>query len=229
MRGWPPRHESLRRLDDERAYTDSDLLVQRADVAQAAQTLRGLGFVRVDRDEDWCGPGPKYAHTFSRARDGALIDLHWRLSGASAAPEDEWSTLSVHTRPLEVGGQRIAALDEPASAVLVALHAAHHGASRSVALAELERAAQILGPDVWSEAARLAERLGAGEQFAAGLRFAPLGARLADHLELAAPSSVDLWLRANPGTNGASLLDKFTQTSGILGRLEICLRVAQVG
>lgn len=212
--------------DYDRGYTDADLLVQSAHVAEAERALCGLGFVRTDRDEDWVGPAPKYAHTFQRPRDRAMVDLHWRLSGAAASPEAQWSALINRTRPLEIGGRAIDTLDEPASAVMVALHAAHHGASRPTALAELGRGLDRLELAVWAEARRLARELGAEEQFAAGLRLAPAGVRLADRLELADPRSVELWLKANPGSYGAWLLDRLTQTTSLRGRVAICLRVA---
>src|SRR5437588_2073464 len=67
-----------------RFYSDADLLIPATAVPRGEELLRSLGFVRVDRDEDWLGPEPKYAHTFRRQRDGAVIDLHWRLDGAMA-------------------------------------------------------------------------------------------------------------------------------------------------
>lgn len=210
--------------DYERAYTDTDLLVRSADVGKAEEGLRARGFARVDRDGDWIGPGPKYAHTFRRA-DRALVDLHWHLSGATASPEDIWRSLAEHRISLEVGGRRVAALDEPASVVLLALHAAHHGTSRAPALTELERAVDRLAPDVWGQAARLADELGASVRFAAGLRLTCAGANLADGLGLADPKSVELWLKAHPGSYGTWLLDRLTHATGARARLAIGLRV----
>src|SRR5205807_1770908 len=103
----------------ERAYTDVDLLVQSTAVARAEQSLEEIGFIRVDRDEDWMGPAPKYAHTFYRETDGAVIDLHWRLSGVPAGPEELWRSLCGHTTELDVGGRLIKSLDSAACALLV--------------------------------------------------------------------------------------------------------------
>lgn len=214
----------LYRCDYERAYTDTDILVQSADVADAEQVLRARGFVRIDRDEDWIGPGPKYAHTFRRA-DRALVDLHWRFSGAMASPEELWRSLAEHTMSLSLGGGTVATLDETASAVLLALHAVHHGASRAPALAELERGVERLAPGVWEAAVQLADELGASERFAAGLRLTRAGAQLADRLGLADPSSVELWLKTHPGSYGAWVIDRLTHTSGVRARLAIGFRV----
>src|ERR1700761_4952707 len=83
-----------------RFYRDTDLLVQARDQARAQQLLVDFGFMRIARDEA-LGPAPKYARTFRRERDGAIVDLHWRLSGAAAPPEQVWSILCGHLTTLE--------------------------------------------------------------------------------------------------------------------------------
>ncbi len=57
--------------------------------------LVDLGFERVDRDADRLG-APGYAHTFARP-DGALIDLHWNLSGVTAPASQTWAALAERT------------------------------------------------------------------------------------------------------------------------------------
>lgn len=210
----------------DRPYTDTDLLVQEHDVPEAEEALRELGFARVDRDEDWIGPAPKYSHTFHRPADGALLDLHWRLSGALASPDVLWSCISSHTVELEVGGRPVASLDAIASALLTALHNAHHGTGRPATLTDLDRAVDRLSPDDWLEATCLADELAAGDQFAAGLRLTHAGNALADRLGLHRPASVELWLKVNPSTYGAWVLDRFTQTHTLRGRARILLQVA---
>lgn len=220
---------SLSRLlyagDGERRYRDTDLLVRSDARDRAEGLLRELGFVRVDRDADWLGPEPQYAHTFRRMRDGALVDLHWRLSGATAAPARQWTSISARTHQVEIGGCSIAVLDAATSAMLVALHTAHHGTGFPRALTDLDRAVEQFELTVWVQAAELARDLGASEPFAAGLRLIPAGDALADRMRLVRPASVEMWLKTNPRGHGAWVIDRFAQTRSVRGRLWLCLRV----
>jgi len=210
---------------DGRFYRDTDLLVQLEHRARARRLLADAGFVRVDRDEDWLGPAPKYAWTFRRMRDGAVVDLHWRLSGSAAEPEQVWSTLHRHLVPLEVGGRSLDVLDAPASALLVALHSAHHGTGRPKTLTDVEHAVARLNRSTWELARSLADALGASEPFAAGLRLTPAGDALAEGLGLAAPVSVEMWLKTHPRTYGAWALEQLSQMPTLRGRLAALRRI----
>lgn len=211
--------------EDERPYTDTDLLIRDEDVAGAERCLQDLGFVRIDRDEDWMGPAPKYSHTFKRPADGAMVDLHWLLSGSLVSPAKLWSTLVDHTVELEVAGRTVVALDATASALLVALHNAHHGTGHPSALSDLDRAVERLDEDEWRAANGLADDVGAAKPFAAGLRLTAAGDALADRMGLDRPASVELWLKSNPSTYGAWVVDRFMQTKTLRGRLDIGLQV----
>lgn len=209
----------------ERSYCDFDLLINPADRARVEDVLTALGFIRVDRDEDWLGPEPKYAHTFRRPRDGALVDLHWRLSGATASSETVWAALRRHTTSMDLQGRTIRVLDAPASALLVGLHNAHHGTGHPTTLSDLDRAVEILDPLVWHDALSLADEIGACDAFAAGLRLTPAGDKLADEMGLDRRLSVAMWLKTNPSTSGAFVMDSFLRTTKLRGRLGLCLRV----
>jgi hypothetical protein len=206
-------------VSDGRFYRDTDLLVGAHDRARAEQLLADSGFIRIDREEPALGPAPKYARTFSRARDGAIVDLHWRLSGAAAPPGQVWSTLREHVTTLEVGGRPVSVLDAPASAFLVAIHSAHHGTGRPKTLTDVEHAVARLDRSTWERARSLAEALGASEPFAAGLRLTSAGGELADSLGLARPASVAMWLKTNPRAYGAWALDQVSQNETVGGRL----------
>jgi hypothetical protein len=210
---------------DGRFYRDTDLLVQARDAALAEQVLVAAGFVRVDRDDPALGPAPRYARTFRREADGAVVDLHWRLSGATAAPADVWSILSGHLTTLEVGGRGVRVLDAPASAFLVAIHSAHHGTGRPKTLTDVEHAVARLDHATWERARALADALGADEAFAVGLRLTPAGDALADSLGLARPASVAMWLKTNPRTYGAWALDQVLQNRTLSGRLVALARI----
>jgi hypothetical protein len=204
-----------------RPYTDTDLLLSESDVPQAEETLRQLGFVRIDRDEDWFEPEPKYAHTFIRGTDRAYVDVHWRLSGAAARAERQWDLLSRHTTQLNVAGRSLTALDAAATAVLVALHANHHGTAKTTALRDIDQAVERVDLDAWNRARTLADQLGATRSFAAGLRLTESGDALAERLGLERRDSIELWLKVNPRHYGAWVLDRLTQTTTLRGRLRI--------
>ena len=202
-----------------RFYRDTDLLVQVRDRERAEQLLVDSGFERIDRDEPALGPAPKYARTFRRERDGAIVDLHWRLSGAAAPPGQVWSILSGHVTTLEVGGRLVSVLDGVASALLVALHSAHHGTGRPKTLTDVEHAVLRLDRSTWEQARSLADALGASEPFAAGLRLTSAGDELADSLGLDRPASVAMWLKTNPRTYGAWALHEVSRNETATGRL----------
>lgn len=211
--------------EDGRFYRDTDVLIHVEQRARAQQLLTDAGFVRVDRDEDWLGPAPKYAWTFRRMRDGAIVDLHWQLSGSAAGPEQVWSILRRHVIPLEVGGRLLDVLDAPASALLVALHSAHHGTGRPKTLTDVEHAAERLSRSTWDQARSLAEALGASEPFAAGLRLSAAGDALADSLGLTRPASVEMWLKTHPRTYGAWAMDQLSQMPTFRDRLVAVRRI----
>jgi hypothetical protein len=206
-------------VTDGRFYRDTDLLVQLRDQARAEHLLVESGFVRIDRDEPALGPAPKYARTFRRECDGAIVDLHCRLSGAAAPPEQVWLILCGHVTSLEVGGRPVSVLDDAASAFLVALHSAHHGTGRPKTLTDVEHAVARLDRPTWERARSLADVLGASEPFAAGIRLTRAGDELADSLGLERPASVAMWLKTNPRTYGAWALDQVSQNGTARGQL----------
>jgi hypothetical protein len=85
---------------------------------------------------------------------------------------------------------------EPASALIVALHAAQHPDRRSTPARDLSRALERVDMETWRAAAALGERLGAGPAFAAGLRLDPGGHDLSRGLGLGQGTSRHLQLRA---------------------------------
>lgn len=208
-----------------RVYTDTDLLVALGDREGATNVLRRCGFLRFDRDEDQIGQ-PKYAHTFKRLSDGAMVDLHWTLSGAQASPEQVWMAMREHTIEMRVGGRRLVAADALSSALLVALHNAHHGNRRPTTLEDLDRAIERLELATWREAAALAAQLGAASRFAAGLRLTEAGDALADRLSLERPASVEMWLKTNPSADGAWVLSRFIGAPTLRQRARLALFVA---
>lgn len=172
---------------EHRPYVDTDLLVAPSDLARAGEVLAGLGFaLALDHSRHAAVSEP---HAQEWAAGGASIDLHWRVAGIDAAPERQWAVLFARAAATSIGGAAARAPDRAALALLVALHAAHHGTTAARPLEDLRRAVARLPREVWVEAVALAEELDAGEALASGLRVIPEGEALAAELDLAAVSS----------------------------------------
>jgi hypothetical protein len=160
---------------------------------RAQALLAEMGFRRVVRDYE---QGRRIEHDSPWALDGvASVDLHLTLPRVrGVSPEAVWRALWPHTveRDLPAGGQRVRVLDEPAAALLVGLHAAHHSGYDELELKPLEdlrRAVDRVPVSVWREAATLARTLRAEPQLSRGLHTVASGAELARTLGLADPSS----------------------------------------
>jgi hypothetical protein len=180
-----------------RMYLDSDLLVSPEQVQAAAEVLTRLGFERQLADErlpDWW---QSHEIVWVRASDATCVDLHRSIPGIGLEPSAAWQVLAASADTIEVGGHTARTLDAPARALQLALHAAQHGRLPSRALVDLERGLEQCPFELWQEAWLLAQRIEATDAFVAGLRLTEAGARLADRLELPAPSSVEVVLAAS--------------------------------
>ena len=164
-----------------RPYADCDLLVDPAQLRLAARALEAIGYVEGfdDRLVSW-----RDAHhvALQRGRDGARIELHWRIPGVRSPDAWAWRTLSAGTETASLAGVEVEFLGVPARAVHIALHAAQHGPLRAKPVEDLRRAVRVVS--CWDAAAGLASALDAQDAFAAGLRTIPEGAELAGRLGL---------------------------------------------
>jgi hypothetical protein len=205
------------RLYDEREprnYADTDLLVDERDVARARATLRGLGYELVVS----CRlGGVLVGHADMWSRGWHLVDLHVRLPGARTPPAEVWHAMSARTRPIMVGGRRIETLDDGAAALLLALHAAHHGPTAFArAREDLRRGVERFGAATWADAAALARRLGADGVAGWGLRLVPDGAGLANRLGLpATPTPTQYALAANGSALVTAGLEAIASASSV--------------
>jgi hypothetical protein len=204
---------------DSRPYVDADLLISPPQHAEAERILKQLGFTqsvrpwenerRVEHDSVWQRPG-----------DAGVVDLHRSLPGVrGVSPETLWRHIwpgTIDWRMPAPGGT-VRVLDEPARALLVALHAAHHLAEGRVPvrpLADLERALARTPLATWEAAAVLARRLRAGPHFARGLHAVSGGDVLAARLGLPAPSS---------GYEVAEGIERLAAARGIRPRLRLLI------
>jgi hypothetical protein len=211
--------------DEVRTYNDVDLLVCPADQARAEPVLRRLGFRPLVEESELRGHRPLHATEWVRA-EGISVDVHETVSGADAPPEVVWDALRAHTAALEVGGVETKIPDAAGVALLVALHAAHHGVGFERCRADLRRALDRLPEQTWQEAARLAARIDATAAFVAGLSVEPPGNDMAARLGLPAATPVDVRLRASSPPPLALGLEWLGRTPGARAKAGLMVRTA---
>jgi Uncharacterised nucleotidyltransferase len=187
---------------DARHSTDVDLLVSPKDFELAEACLSKLSYTLlslegIPHDRPWS------AHEW-HGPHGIAVDLHRALVGVQAPAEEAWRALGAETETASVGDTRVEVLGPVARCFHLALHAAQHGIRYEKALADLECAVETQPPEVWREAAELAQRLDAVAAFAAGLRLVPAAGGILDGLVLPEAQSVDATLLASspPQTAG---------------------------
>lgn len=154
--------------DRPRPYRDTDVLVDPARAPLAEAVLLELGFTH-GRDRR----GSIVSQPWRRGDQ--VVDLHRSVHGAALPPERVWRVLLEHRAGFSLGGPSVPALDLPARALLVALHADQHADEPGKPLEDLRRALARADEGTWQEACRLALRLRASRHLAGGLELLPEG------------------------------------------------------
>jgi len=184
-------------------YTDVDLLVAPDHDAAAAGVLRGLGL--RDLHAEVLG---LYRPPCERAWGGpeGVVDLHVGLMGVPSARWSEaWHGFAAAAEEFVLHGRAVQVMDERARALHVVLHAAQR-ASGPKALADLTAAIDQAPRTVWEGAAALAEGLGAGPAFTAGLDRDPAGRALLAELPIRRSATVGSVLQARGARSEALAL-----------------------
>jgi hypothetical protein len=178
-----------------REYSDVDLLVDPAALQRAEQILAAVEFRRFDpesavRQTDAAvgiavgAHGAAHATTWLRERDSLIIDLHDSLPQCGVPAGVVWRAVTQHLDVVTVGGVATETLDRPASALLVALHAAHHGPQWGPAVTDLEAALEVFDRECWEAARDLAVELQAEAAMGIGLGISDAGRTMARQLAL---------------------------------------------
>jgi glycosyltransferase involved in cell wall biosynthesis len=207
-----------------RHYVDCDLLVPPSHWTRASETLRELGFsshhgmAPSDLSRDSPAGRAIHGNEWLREEDGFWVDLHQTLPEAGADPQVVWSALQDHVRELEVGGVGAQVLDAAGSALLAALHVAHHGPDFHGPLRDLERAVQQLDEACWRSAASLAAEIDAEGPLGTGLRFTAGGSALADRLGLPWAPTPAMLLGWDGAPWGATVWESLASASGTRAR-----------
>jgi hypothetical protein len=224
LRG-PAVARQLFATDELRTYVDLDLLVAPGRWTDAGEVLRALGFTPLTTEVELRRHRPVHSFEWWRPSDRIAIDLHQTVSGARASAEEVWAAISEGVRRERVGGEEVDLIGAPVLALLVALHVAHHGASRKKPLGDLARALARLDEETWVQAAELAHRIEATAALAAGLRVLPEGSALAERLGLAEDLPVDVALRASGAPPLALGLEWLSRTSGLRAKAALVAHV----
>lgn len=211
---------------DTRLYTDVDLLVAPDRVRVAEQVLARLGFGPVDEGLERPPHGMIHSVPWVRPSDLANVDLHRTLFGVGVAPAKVWQEVALAPEQISLNGLSIDVLPTAARALHVVLHAAQHDDGAHKALEDLARALRRVEPEVWAEAAALAERLDATPTFALGLGMLPEGEALARDLGVV---GIDVARAATAKGSGAKLavgFDRLSRTPGLRARAAMVAREA---
>lgn len=196
-----------------RAYGDVDVLIPRAELARAASALKDGGFTPRLRQgdvpeelhaEEWLDPSRRWT-----------LDLHTDLPGVPAGGEDLWPTLWVARAQLRLAGTDVDVLGPAATALHVALHAAHHGREVGRPVEDLRRALQHFELAAWHEAAELAWATGAQDSFVAGLLLTDAGRTLVAAEGWVTPMRTQVKLRAASAPAAAVALDRMLEAGSL--------------
>jgi hypothetical protein len=195
-----------------RAYDDVDFLVAPPDLERARAVLARLGFapaIESDFSQPWVRD------------DGVTIDLHTTVVGIGASPAEAWNELSSDAGSLVLANELVEMPGRTALALIVALHAAQHGARAGKALADLGRALEQLPFETWREASAAAARLQALPAFKAGLDLAAGGSEFAAQLELPTERSAEVALRAASAPRTALGLQRLSAAAGLRSKARL--------
>jgi len=200
--------------DAVRGYGDVDLLVDMRCVLAVESRLRELGF---ETGPGKAPPETPHARAWRRPSDGAVVDVHWTVSGSCVSPAETYQVLRAHTGSVRLGGGHVTTLDRTSAALLVVLHASQHEAGKP--LEDLERALDRTSLGEWFEARTIADRLQADYAFSHGLRLSPRGQVLAAELGLPPAAVID----AAGSAEGSLVLgiERLRRTHGVRARLAL--------
>ena len=196
-----------------RTYSDVDLLVPPGRHRQAGQVLAGLGFRDHMAGARDCERA-RHADAWIRPADGAVVDLHRTLSGVAGEPSLVWAVLCDHIRPLVIGAESVASLDDVGLALHLPLHAARQGWRAVKPLADLRLALAAFDHSVMDQAAELAGRLDALPDFVAGLRLLPEGEDLSARYGRGLRIPAAVVVRIATGERGTRFLSEVFAATG---------------
>lgn len=198
---------------DSRFYVDVDALVPPPDHARAQRVLAELGFV-----ERAYLPRQRVEHAGVWERARQKVDLHRRFPHIPAGPDAIWHVFSRKTETVKIADENVEIPGLGATALIVALHALHHGTSVDKPMTDLARAIDRFPYRVWREAVEIAEELGAARNLSAALSLGPSTEVLRNSLGLPEPSRWEVYLRSGDRARLAAAFALLEDTRGFKGK-----------
>ncbi len=194
-----------------RAYTDIDILVQPADLAEAATLLKGLGFASTgEKDALAKKDGRTQYHFVNDA--GVIVDLHWGLVNNRWYPtlskffeENIWNN-AVYA---DFQDGKIRSMSPEVLLIYQCTHAAvHHNFSKLILLKDIEQTLRYQPSLDWGSVVRLARQYRMMTICYYSLRFTR------DLLDAPVPETVLRQL--HPAFLSARLFDRFVNKEGVM-------------
>jgi hypothetical protein len=164
-----------------RASSDVDVLVSLDQFESAEAALSAVG---LSRSSYFVEPGIEH-HSIWEADDHVPVELHWTLVGVDESKV--WDVLSRETETAVLMGEPVEIPNEAARCLIVALHAAHHGAGVTAIVDDIEKALVVAGTETWRRAFELAAAVGGWTAFAGALSLTPRGRELLAKLGASPP------------------------------------------
>ena len=206
----------------QRAYIDTDLLLQRCDLTAAVDALKVLGLAAPLR------------HASGHEQDGhsvvlrptcdgdSEVDLHHSLPGVRVDDAALWAALCRHRSTHTMLHEAIPILDEVGRSLVVVLHAARNGLTDGQSTEDLRLL--VTRELDWPAVLVLANEVNAGAALARGLRLLPEGADAVRLLALESVTSVEMALRDAAAPALAYGLDRLAHTPGLRGKALLLAR-----
>lgn len=219
-----------------RGYTDVDLLLEPGAVGRGEEVLADQGFRRFEEEAQVRQTDPVvgkavgalgafHSVAWVRDRDSFVVDLHDTLPQVGVSEKVVWRQLTGHLDVIDVGGVPTEVLDRPATALLVALHAAHHGPTWRTAIRDLDAAVQTLDIACWEAARELAITLDADTAMGVGMGLIDGGRVVAQRLSLStepSPAHRLLWAGA-PWSS--SIIGALVEQSDLRSKARLIARI----
>jgi len=208
-----------------RPYNDIDLLIDVRDRDAATRLLAARGYARDAEDGRFVPDWQDHSDNWLVSSQRVLLELHWNLIHVGA-PERLWAAFTRAPVPMSIGGIEVSTPGDLQLALLVALHAAQHGAGWDRPQADLAAALEKFPAATWREAAALASELRATDAFSTGLRLVEAGRGVARRLRLPERRSVEVSLTAWGAPGHVKALTAVMRASGWRSKVRVLLRLA---
>jgi hypothetical protein len=176
-----------------RRFVDLDLIVQRADVRRAIETLTARGYVATTTlDPQQQSALIQQQHNLQFSRSQVIVELHWQVASelfaSSVTAEDLWQNLD----SVSIGKSEVKTLSPEDLLFALSVHGSRHLWQRLAWICDIDRLINTQHQLDWS---RLIERAGKAKARRMFLLAPALAANL---LGTPLPNSVELAIKRDP-------------------------------